>query len=512
MIGPRRTLHLSLALNAVLGAVVWLVLWALAGDHPQLCKTSIYSIGFQSPQIQESSSPSSPSSLAITEPSGRCDICASDIGQRLCTEYGAQVVARTIAFNQGNTRLKRVLAKWRAGKPVRLGVLGGSNSAGQGVWADNQMTYSQLNMHTVLFNYLDSRFPQPGGKVMERTGEADQNSLVNGALGGRGTEYFAMCSDLHLPEDLDLLVLEFAVNDQYQLESTETYEFLVRYLLEKPSAPAVLEIQTFGYEFDKILTGGASHLATNLYYNVPTIAPRTLFYDGAQGNITKFWDWFYWYNPHEVPENLYGVDLRHFGPGGHRVSAELMMAYIEQQMCEMDHAELVAGTSDIDKLYPEQPLQSLSLLSTFSRSNSDAVMAPMAPKCQSVDSDSHPLTPSSSEGWERWTWSNDKGKTKTYLRATKPGAKIVFDLGSVTGRVEIYYLRSKSFGLGNLLCKLNGQENIIEGWWDKAENIGQSTRWRGLKPGNYKLECELLSETSDPGGGTEFRLMAIMSI
>ncbi|BEJ12034.1 hypothetical protein CspHIS471_0204940 [Cutaneotrichosporon sp. HIS471] len=475
MIGPRRTLHLSLALNAVLGAVVWLVLWALAGDGQQLCNTSIYSIGFQSPQKQESSSLSSPPGSATTEPSGRCDICASDIGQRLCTEYGAQVVARTIAFNQGNTRLKRVLAKWRARKPVRLGVLGGSNSAGQGVWADNQMTYSQLNMHTVLFNYLDSRFPQPGGKVMERTGEADQNSL-------------------------------------YQLESTETYEFLVRYLLEKPSAPAVLEIQTFGYEFDKILTGGASHLATNLYYNVPTIAPRTLFYDGAQGNVTKFWDWFYWYNPHEVPENLYGVDLRHFGPGGHRVSAELMMAYIEQQICEMDHAELVAGTSDIDKLYPEQPLQSLSLLSTFSRSNSDAVMAPMAPKCQSVDSDSHPLSPSSSEGWERWTWSNDKGKTKTYLRATKPGAKIVFDLGSVTGRVEIYYLRSKSFGLGNLRCKLGGRENIIEGWWDKAENIGQSTRWRGLEPGSYKLECELLSQTSDPGGGTEFRLMAIMSI
>lgn len=168
------------------------------------------------------------------------------------------------------------------------------------------------------------------------------------------------------------------------------------------------------------------------------------------------------------------MDLRHFGPGGHRVSAELMEAYIEQQLCEMDRAELLAGTSDIDTLYPEQPVHRLSLLSKFNREDADAAMAPMAPQCQTVDSESHPLTPDSSEGWERWTWRGDNGKEKTYLRATQPGAKLKFDLGAVTNRVEIYYLRSKTFGLGNLQCTLNGaRQATMEGWWDKAENIGQ---------------------------------------
>ncbi|KLT40834.1 hypothetical protein CC85DRAFT_141454 [Cutaneotrichosporon oleaginosum] len=413
---------------------------------------------------------------------------------------------------EGNTRLQRVLAKWRAGKPVRLGVIGGSNSAGQGVWADNQMMYSQLNMHVQLFNYLDARFPQRG-KVMEATGGGDENSFVNGAKFGRGTEYFTMCSDVHLPEELDLVVVEFAVNDQYNLEATEAYEFLVRYLLERPGSPAVLELQTFGYEFDKVLTGGGSHLATNLYYNIPTIAPRTLFYDGAQHNVTKFWDWFYWYNPHEVPADLHGVDLRHFGPGGHRVSAELMEAYIEQQLCEMDYTEEQAGTRDIDTLYPVQPVHPLSLMSAFSRDHPGAAMRRLAPKCQSIDSDSHPLTPVHSDGWERWTWTGDNGKTKTYLRATQPGATVTFDLGAVTSRVEIFYLRSKAFGLGSLECTLNGEHaKTIHGWWDKAENIGQSTRWRNIEAGDYRLECELLGETKDPGGGTEFRIMAVMSI
>lgn len=92
---------------------------------------------------------------------------------------------------------------------MRLGVIGGSNSAGQGVWADNQMVYSQLNMHVRLFNFLNKRFPQSGGGVMQRTGAENENSFVNAAQFGKGTEYFAMCSQVHLPEDLDLVIVEF---------------------------------------------------------------------------------------------------------------------------------------------------------------------------------------------------------------------------------------------------------------------------------------------------------------
>lgn len=38
-----------------------------------------------------------------------------------------------------------------------------------------------------------------------------------------------------------------------------------------------------------------------------------------------------------------------------------MEAYIEQQLCEMDRIEAAAGHSDIDKLYPVQPIQRVSL-------------------------------------------------------------------------------------------------------------------------------------------------------
>lgn len=120
----------------------------------------------------------------------------------------SDVVARTMAFTDGNARLKRVLAKWRSGEPVRLAAIGGSNSAGQGVWDDNAMTYSKLNMHVILFNHLNQLFPQPDGSVMEDSPSATQNHFFNGAQFGKSSEYFVMCSQIHLPEDVDLIVVE----------------------------------------------------------------------------------------------------------------------------------------------------------------------------------------------------------------------------------------------------------------------------------------------------------------
>lgn len=63
---------------------------------------------------------------------------------------------------------------------------------------------------------------------------------------------------------------------------------------------------------------------------------------------------------------------------------------------------------------------------------------------------------------------------KPYLVAYNPGdyAKFEIVVGMV-GRVRVTYLKSKTFGLGNVWCWLdddrkNGKK--IVGWWDK-ENL-----------------------------------------
>lgn len=100
----------------------------------------------------------------------------------------------------------------------------------------------------------------------------------------------------------------------------------------------------------------------------------------------------------------------------------------------------------------------------------------MQPTCQVIDSKEHPLDIKSSHGWEKWTWRNEEtGKEKHYLRATTPGSKVTFNLPPVTGRIEMYFLRSKSFGLGNAKCWLDegNDEQTVEGYWENNENVGQ---------------------------------------
>lgn len=115
-------------------------------------------------------------------------------------------------------------------------------------------------MHRVLFDHLDARFPSrsPGvaeavalaqeqmtkeqlarnasiidlasyrGDLAQDVGSIDRpisraygfsgaslgvNSLINGAQGATGSNYFSYCFGEQIPEDVDLVVLELAIND-----------------------------------------------------------------------------------------------------------------------------------------------------------------------------------------------------------------------------------------------------------------------------------------------------------
>lgn len=115
-------------------------------------------------------------------------------------------------------------------------------------------------MHRVLFEHLDSLFPSRNPSVQESVLLAEQmatpqqlaanasyvdlaalaldmdtvvddiskpfsraygfsarakgvNSMINGAQGATGSDYFSYCFGEHIPEDVDLVVIELAVND-----------------------------------------------------------------------------------------------------------------------------------------------------------------------------------------------------------------------------------------------------------------------------------------------------------
>jgi hypothetical protein len=67
----------------------------------------------------------------------------------------------------------------------------------------------------------------------------------------------------------------------------------------------------------------------------------------------------------------------------------------------------------------------------------------------------------------RWVYKGNK--EKPYLMADEPGAYVKFEVEvGVMGRVRITYLRSKTFGLGDVWCWLDedkAQGVRVEGWW-----------------------------------------------
>lgn len=67
--------------------------------------------------------------------------------------------------------------------------------------------------------------------------------IKNGAIAGTITSYYETCFAEHLDEDVDLVLIEMAINDQRVEFLAWSYENLVRAVLELPNKPAVMHLQ-----------------------------------------------------------------------------------------------------------------------------------------------------------------------------------------------------------------------------------------------------------------------------
>ena len=111
-----------------------------------------------------------------------------------------------------------------------------------------------------------------------------------------------------------------------------------------------------------------------------------------------------------------------------------------------------------------------------------------------------------------WAW-----EEKRYLVASEPGSLATFHFFSPppthNASVAIAYQRSATYGLGKVRCRVDsGPWKLVDGYWDIRErNMGMVTQISSdLSDGPHTLSCELLGQTSDPGGGQEFRLISVM--
>ncbi|WVQ76532.1 hypothetical protein IAR50_006202 [Cryptococcus sp. DSM 104548] len=448
------------------------------------------------------------SDLATTWSGGACGLC--EMNPVLCHELGRMNLEKSLLFSGTGMRFKRMLSKLKRGQRLVAGVIGGSVSAGHGInrlpsYGPQQST----NLNRIIFDRLNYLFPAPNGVSNGKSArEEGKNSYINGAQGGVGSDYFSLCYGEHLPEDLDVVFVELAINDEALVKNIDSYELLVRSLLDLPNKPAILNLDVFALVFKTVTNGGDLRSGIAQFYDIPTLSLKNALYHQVLNNASLIPEIFTVQDDGEV-------DTRHLGLKGHSLLGRIGAAYVDTQVCEMgafearfDHPERMS----LDELYPIAPLPRMQLNQRYDPTTR---LPQIAPQCFSANGHKHPLglLPSSStlgpDGWHPW-----ESGDKKYLVSTNPGSRVEFELETRLGRIEMHYLRSKIFGLGSIKCWVNGKEGEsvrLDGYWTEKLNIGRAaTIKNGLGPGKHTLTCEHLKETKDPKGGKEFRLISVM--
>ncbi len=138
-----------------------------------------------------------------------------------------QYMLDTSILSEGtNGRLEQVLNKIRQGEDVTIFTLGGSVTEGAGA---RNFTYSYADqfVNRLLESYPDSNMSY-------------HNSGLGGTPSTLGLMRYERDVAAVMEENPDLVIIEFAVNDYQEPTKARAYESLVRTVLEKENAPAVI--------------------------------------------------------------------------------------------------------------------------------------------------------------------------------------------------------------------------------------------------------------------------------
>lgn len=148
-------------------------------------------------------------------------------GDELGNVYGRESVLKTRTHVGSSERVRKVIKRAMAGLPITVGVLGGSVSSCHGLDATQahplgNPTGPNCYPHRV-FSWLNDVFPHPANELTNGAREFPRSSIAHSAIGvcslycltvrRTGTSYFGFCSEMHLPDRVDLIIVEFDTED-----------------------------------------------------------------------------------------------------------------------------------------------------------------------------------------------------------------------------------------------------------------------------------------------------------
>lgn len=173
---------------------------------------------------------------------------------RVITEYGNGYTEPDVNATADFSRLQKVLAKAAAGDNITLAVIGGSMTAGA---------------NSEPFN---PAFPNCYGARMKdyiETKYGVQVDFINAGIGSTNSFFGCIRAEDHiLKYNPDLVIMEYAANDNGDEESLICYEGLMRKILKAPGRPALLATMMCTQAG---IGQGEVQIPVAQHYNVPVI-------------------------------------------------------------------------------------------------------------------------------------------------------------------------------------------------------------------------------------------------
>ncbi|KAL1407722.1 hypothetical protein Q8F55_007155 [Vanrija albida] len=414
-------------------------------------------------------------------------------------------------------RVQRVLQKAMAGHPVTISVLGGSVSACHGAGED---PIAPRCWPARFFDWFNSVFPHP------------LNELTNGAARRTDSSYFAYCSGHHLPDNTDLVILEFDASDPNDPKWIDHFELLVRSILVRKEQPAVILLGHFapqlqgqnGYAGPELL-----HDVVAQFYDVPHLSIKGLLYRE------------YMLNPAGTRDTFYS-DAILANPTGHEAISDVLVSYLMTQICSgwattLGHAfdvpymgapdssvtssNLLSQDEDLEQqaggLAAKQRAMRVPLARLADRPSDILSFREVKPFCVSANDLINPLPPNhfSGSGWK--AFHPKKGADPIhYWYSDIAGSRMRVPIDISAGQVAIYYLQGPDRKLaGGADCWVDDDyEHAVE-LTGGAPDVDDMTATLtvindDVSAGKHFVEC-MLTGGKDGAKVPEFKLLGVFA-
>lgn len=199
-------------------------------------------------------------------------------------------------------------SRLRNGRPLTIGTVGGSNTAGATSTNKGDATYLYHSLVSRALNHLHSV-----------SHGSSHHRATNGGIPQTGPLYHELCCSRHLPSAPDLIILDVAVNMAAKALSAElrALERLIRRLLRHPVRPALMAANTHRWRREGMEAENASVFEEAVerlcrHYSVPFVSLHAALV-GAVRSGTRRW--------HDCMKR----DGKHMGVVAHAFLAQLVL-------------------------------------------------------------------------------------------------------------------------------------------------------------------------------------------